>query len=92
MKKNLGKNIILSVTLGISLFAAGLAEARPYWARAHDPRVNTRLERQYDLNHNGYIGPRERYVETHAQVNTPKEAFCDKNHNGFVGAHEAHCL
>ncbi len=33
---------------------------RSFKARVHDSKVNTRVERRFDLNGNGRIGPRER--------------------------------
>jgi len=83
-----------SVFLGLGLlFWVQQAEARsPYWYRAHDARANTRIERQYDKNGDGWISGRERRFEQKARVSSAREFRCDRNHNGFIGAGEAGCL
>lgn len=90
--KKIVKSLVLIAGLGVSFLSLQNAHARPYWVRAHDPKVNTWAERKYDSNHNGWVSPHERYVKNHARVNTFKEIYCDKNHNGYIGPIEARCL
>ena len=94
------KAFAMAAVLGVSLFSASGAFAwcgggpyrRPYPVRAVDPRVNTRFEHRWDANHNGRIGPWERYRISHRGVNTPREFYCDRNHNGRIGPYETRCL
>lgn len=91
MKKTV-KSLALLAGFTLSFLSITDLEARSYWARSHDARVNTWTEKQYDLNHNGWVSPRERSIQTHARVNTRKEVRCDKNHNGWIGPREARCI
>lgn len=82
----------LSLFMSTSAFAWCRHPHRPYPVRAVDPRVNTRFEHRWDMNHNGRIGPWERHRISHRRVNTYRELYCDRNHNGRIGPHEARCL
>jgi|GEM_PF-6572958 len=82
----------LSLLMSSSAFAWCSHPGRPYAVRAVDPRVNTRFEHRWDSNHNGRIGPWERYRISHRGVNTPREFYCDRNHNGRIGPYESRCL
>lgn len=93
MKPTILKKLTQVAVLGIAFFvsASSWAYPRSYWARRHDPWVDTKVEHRYDLNHNGKIGRRERYAINHRFVNNRREFYCDHNHNGVIGPHEARC-
>jgi len=90
--KSLSKVLMIAATFGIALLSAGQTWAHDgchsYPNRYHDRRVDTRIERAYDHNHNGYIGWRERYAMNHRFVNTRWEYRHDFNHNGIIDPRE----
>lgn len=81
---NSGKKILAFFALAALMAASTLAWARPYRNRVHDSKVNTPIERSYDRNHDGWIGPRERVTMAHNRVNRPVEYRCDINRNGWI--------
>jgi len=77
-------------------------EARLAWRHAH-AKVNTALERKYDADENGYLGPAEaramlrdrlRIIETHGKaiVNTDIERAYDADGDGILDRGEARRL
>ncbi len=92
--KSLSKALILAATVSLGLLSAGATWAHDgcfsnsYPDRYHDRWADTRIERAYDLNHDGYISRRERYLMNHRYVNTWWEARHDFNHNGVIDPRE----
>ena len=74
-----------------SLLLTSLAYSRPYQYKVRDSKVNTRIERKYDLNHDGWISRRERRILKASGVNTRFEYRCDHNHNGVIDPAEVRC-
>lgn len=92
---------ILAVALllgGFTLFSSAESQAcsrfnhKKAYYKYHDYRVDTPVEARYDLNHNGYIGWRERYAMNHRYVNNWRERRCDYNRNGMVDPSELACV
>lgn len=88
------KRIFGFMAMLMVLTSATLALACPvHRVKAGSAKVDTRLERHFDYDHDGHIGPGERWAMLKARVNHFSEYRCDYNRNGWVDTRsERACL
>lgn len=54
-------------------------------------KLKTKIEKRYDLDKDGWLNQRERWILEHSHADTAREIYCDANYNGVIDVKEIEC-